>query len=120
MTTTAYLEKIADIEGVSQYLLLGPSGQLLAHKMDNHIIMSSMTISCASICKLIKDEHFQYLVFAQEDDRDFFIFPVGSHYLAVLKEAEYPAQDFTRNIASFISNATSKLARKGSVSPAKS
>ena len=86
-TTGLDIEKITNIEGVNQYILLGPGGTLLSHNMDNHVLVSSMIISCTSICKLITAERFHYLVFAQEDDRDFYIFPVGKHFLAIIKNA---------------------------------
>jgi hypothetical protein len=108
MANIADLGKILDVEGVDQYIVLGPGGQLLSHNMDNHIILSSMIITCASICKLINAEHFQYLVFAQEDGKDFFIFPVGKHYLAVIKKAESRAQDLPRDIAAFIRDLVEK------------
>lgn len=104
MANLADLEKIANLEEVSQYILLAPGGQVISHNMDNHVIMSSMVMSCASICKFISAERFHYLVFAQEDNRDFFIFPVGKHYLAVFKNAEFQAHDLPKAIASFIKN----------------
>ncbi len=108
MANITDLEKIVDIDGVDQYILLDQGGQLLSHNMDNHIILSSMIISCASICRFINQQHFNYLVFAQEDDKDFFIFMIGKHYLAVTKKAECRAQDLPVSIASFIEHLVEK------------
>lgn len=98
------VEKIVNVEGVGQYILLGPGGHVLSHNMDNHIIMTSMIITCASICKFITAERFHFLVFSQEDGRDFYIFPVGKHYLAIIKKAESSAKDLPLHVAFFIKN----------------
>ncbi len=108
MSSIKDLKKITGVEGVSQYILLGPNGQTISHNIDNHLLLTSMIISCTSICKLINGKRFRHLIFSQEDKRDFFIFPVGKHYLGVIKSGDSDAASLPINVANFIKNLTKK------------
>jgi hypothetical protein len=108
MPSVTDLKKILAIEGVSQYILLGPDGQAIAHNVENHLILTSLIISCTSICKLINGNQFRHLIFSQEDNRDFFIFPVGKYYLGVIKSGDCDAESLPIKVSNFIT----ELARK--------
>ena len=108
MATVADLEKITDVEGVSQYILMTPTGQIISHNLDNPHTLSAMMISCMGVCRAIEANQFRHLVFTQADNRDLFLFPVGKYYLGVFKEAAYEAARLPDNIYSFITNLSRK------------
>lgn len=102
MATINSLKEITKVAGVRQYMLLGPTGKIIAHNMEGHILISSMIISCLTICKTIKKIQFRYLIFTQKDNRDLFLFPVGKYYLGIIKKSEYKAAQLPKNIYKFI------------------
>lgn len=101
------LAGILNIDGVSQYICMKPTGQVVAHNMENPLRVSPIIISCASICKVINTDKFSYLVFGQEDSKDFFIFSFGNYYLGVTKKPEHKAAELPKAIKSFWKDLTS-------------
>ena len=108
MATLSQLEEIANVEGVSQYILIAPSGKTISQNMTKHLLISPMIKSCLTICKTIQDGQFRHLVFAQDDNRDLFLFPVGQYFLGITKEANYEADLIPTKVYNFLTDLIKK------------
>ena len=79
--------QIVDIPGIDQFLLTDPTGKIVAaHNIKNPEKTGNMVISCGQNVSKLGKIDFKYLLFSRKNGKNFFIFPVGKHFLGVVKE----------------------------------
>jgi len=100
-TTKEALERLRNIKGVAQYIILEGNGRVICQDMNNYLMYAPMITSCLNICKTIDTHRFRYLVFAQKNHEDFIVLPLGKYLLGVVKEANLSSAQLILNIDNF-------------------
>lgn len=76
---------IGRIKGVDQYVLVDHRGNIMAHDMTELETVAEVVWSCGRRLSALGKKNFKYAAFLRKSKNDFLIFPVGKHYLGVVK-----------------------------------
>lgn len=80
------LKKVRKIKGVDHFIIIDRKGRVAASNIDLPGKTAEMIYSCGRRCRAIGKSRFTYCLFYRKNKRHFFIFPVGKHYLGVVKQ----------------------------------
>ena len=102
MTPLEKFKQISKIDGVDQYILVNPKGNIASHDIKNPEKAANIVLLCGQNSFAIGKAHFKYLVFSRENHKNFFIFPVGKYYLGVVKKNDVNNFILADNIMNFL------------------
>ncbi|WP_300463897.1 roadblock/LC7 domain-containing protein [Desulfobacula sp.] len=94
--------QIATVTGVDQYIVVDHMGQIIAHDIKDPERSAGMVFACGRNAYAIGKTRLKYVLFPRENQKNFFIFPVGNYYLGVVKEHSIDNSVLTDNIMTFL------------------
>ena len=95
ITQKAFAERILQITGVKNFILIKEDGQILAHNIDhiNPEILSSITLLCGLSSEMIKSSfgftHFRYAILSRSGNENILIFPLKNYFLGLLQNEDF-------------------------------
>jgi len=95
-------QKIIRVDGVDQYILVNSNGNIAAHKIDAPQKAAEIVLTCGKNSSAIGKARFEHLLFSRENQKNFFIFPVGKYYLGVVKQDNINNATLVGNIVNFL------------------
>lgn len=102
MTPLEAFTRISRVPGVDQYILVAPGGQIAAQAIKDPGNVARMVLTCGQNSSAVGRNQFKYLMFPRENQKNFFIFPVGKYYLGVVKSVNMNNITLADNITKFL------------------
>ena len=102
MTTLEAFNKVANLEGVDQYILVDHKQNIITHDIKNPDKIANMITACGKNSSAIAKTQLKYLIFSRNCKQNFFIFPVGNYYLGVIKSKNIESITLANNIDNFL------------------
>ncbi|MCP3873822.1 MAG: roadblock/LC7 domain-containing protein [Desulfobacteraceae bacterium] len=104
MTLIEKFSQISRIEGVDQYVLVDQIGNIVAHKIDDPQKVAKIVFNLGKNFYSLGKTQFKHVTFSRENQKNFFIFPVGNHCLGVIKQKNINNITLTDNIVNFLNS----------------
>ena len=98
------IDAIAQVPGVAGFVLVNEKGCIATQQIDDPKGASETVFSCGRIYSTLARSGFTYTVFQRGSGQDFFIFPVGNHYLGVIKERNHETFSLAKDILKFLAD----------------
>ncbi len=94
MATTKDFSRLADIEGVSNYMLIRNDGYVVSENYEDAVILSSSIVTTAKLCESLEDDlqgrKYIYCCIERQSGDNILVFSLGRYYLGIIK---HPASD---------------------------
>jgi hypothetical protein len=102
MTTLEDFNKISNVDGVDQYILIDNKQNIITHDIENPDKVASIITTCGKNSYAIAKTQLKYLIFSRSCKNNIFIFPVGNYYLGVVKSKNIENITLANNIDNFL------------------
>lgn len=104
MATLKEFIEISKVAGVDQYILVDKNGNIAAGAIENPQNAAGVIFACGQNLYSLGKTRVKQVIFSMKNQKNLFIFPVGSYYLGVIKQTHINNADLADNIANFLNN----------------
>ena len=102
---------IAVVKGIDKYIFVDKKGHIEACTTENPEKEAKIILKLGQVFYSIGKNQFKHAFFSRKNGNNFFVFPVGNHYLGVIKQESIDDITLINNIRTFIN----KLGSESSV-----
>jgi hypothetical protein len=99
---------ITRVKGVSQYILVDCNGIVAAHHSDDPKALAALVWACGRNASCLGKAGFRHLICTRKNQENIFIFPVGNHYLGVVKKKNIENAELAGHIEHFLKDLLSE------------
>lgn len=108
MASVKDFSRLAQIDGVTHYILVRGDGQVVSQNMDGadslgQFIAASGT-QCDTLAADMGGNRYIHLCIERESGNDLLVFSLGRYYLGILKHADGQRQEIIDNVIYFLKN----------------
>lgn len=100
--------RLAQIKGVTHYILVRGDGQVVSQNMEDAeslgLIIAGGGTKCDALAADMGGNRYIHLSIEQESGEDLLVFSLGRYYLGILKHEESPRQEIIDNVIYFLKN----------------
>ena len=85
MGSNAYKD-LASVNDIDGFIVTNPDGKIIEQQIQNPEKLAAMVARCGNTLKTIGKSNFSHAVIQRNNSRDILIFPVGNHYIGMVKK----------------------------------
>ena len=85
MGSNAYKD-LASIDDIDEFIVTNPDGKIIEQQIQNPEKLAAMIARCGNNLKTIAKLNFSHAIVKRDNSRDILIFPVGNHYVGMVKK----------------------------------
>jgi hypothetical protein len=108
MASTKDFARLAQINGVTHYILVSGNGQVINQNDENAAnlgpIIAAGGAKCDALAADMAGNRFIYLCIEREAGNDLLVFSLGRLYLGIVKHPESHRQEIVDNVIYFLKN----------------
>jgi predicted regulator of Ras-like GTPase activity (Roadblock/LC7/MglB family) len=108
MASAQEFARLAQINGVADYILVRGDGRIIAQNMENDASLGQLIATSGSQCDTLAADmggnRYIHLCLERESGNDLLVFSLGRLYLGIVKHAESERQEVIDNIIYFLKN----------------
>lgn len=95
---------LSSIKGVTEYILVDPSGKTLAHNTPQPEKTAASVLACAKMSFKDTQDPLNYVSFSRNSENDFFIFIADNNFLGIVKQLDIDDSDLITNVLTTLKN----------------
>ena len=80
------INNIESISGIDQFVLINHEGEIRQKSSNVIPVLADIVMKSAGNINALSSTGFRYIVFSRKDKKDLIIFPIGKHYLGMIKQ----------------------------------
>lgn len=106
MATTKDFSRLANIEGVANYILVRNDGYVVSENYDDAVTLSSAIVTtgkyCESLAEDLADRRYIFCSIERSSGDNVLVFSLGRYYLGIIKHPTSDAQALSDAIIGFL------------------
>lgn len=110
MATAKDFARLADIEGVSKYVLVRNDGFVVSENYEDAVALSSAIVTTGKCCDSLGDDmnspQYIYCCIERKHGENVLVFSLGRYYLAIIKHSDLSSQQLADTIIGFLKGLT--------------
>lgn len=106
MATTKDFSKLADIEGVGNYILVRNDGYVVSENYEDAVALSSAIVTSGKYCDSLADDlagrRYIYCCIERTSGENILVFSLGRYYLGIIQHSASASQSIADATISFL------------------